>query len=69
MLFKEANTRYASQAWNPHQDNIYTQNNSKLSNGFTTQYLTTNFFLADAMLTMDRFMYIQVPINLAFLML
>ena len=48
MLLKEANTRYASQAWNPHQDNIYTQNNSKLSNGFTTQYLTTNFFLADA---------------------
>ena len=48
MLFKEANTRYANQAWDPHQDNVYTQNNSKLSNGFTTQYLTTNFFLADA---------------------
>ncbi len=48
MLFKEANSIYASQAWNPHQDNIYAQNNSKLSNGFTTQYLTTNFFLEDA---------------------
>ena len=48
MLFKEANTRYANQAWNPHQDNIYTQNKTELSNGFTTQYLTTNFFLADA---------------------
>tara|TARA_B100001248_G_scaffold262596_1_gene259865 strand:- start:1886 stop:2704 length:819 start_codon:yes stop_codon:yes gene_type:complete len=48
MLFKEANTRYASQAWNPHQDNIYPQNNSILKNGFTTQYLTTNFFLNDA---------------------
>ena len=48
MLFKEANTRYAKQAWNPHQDNIYPQNNSILENGFTTQYLTTNFFLNSA---------------------
>ena len=58
MLFKEANTRYASQAWNPHQDNIYTQNNSKLSNGFTTQYLTTNFFLADASSTDNGSLYV-----------
>lgn len=48
MLFKEANTRYALQAWNPHQDNIYVKNTSKLNNGFTTQYLTTNFFLDNA---------------------
>ena len=48
MLFKEANTRYARQAWNPHQDNIYPQNNSILENGFTTQYVTTNFFLNNA---------------------
>ncbi len=48
MLFKEANTRYAKQAWNPHQDNIYPKNNSVLENGFKTQYLTTNFFLNKA---------------------
>ena len=48
MLFKEANTRYAKQAWHPHQDNIYPQNNSTLKNGFNTQYLTTNFFLEDS---------------------
>ena len=48
MLFKEANTRYALQAWNPHQDNIYVKNSSSLNNGFTTQYLTTNFFLDSA---------------------
>lgn len=48
MLFKEANTRYAKQAWNPHQDNVYVQNNSTKNNGYTTQYITTNFFLNDA---------------------
>ena len=48
MLFKEANTRYAKQAWHPHQDNIYPRNNNTLKNGFNTQYLTTNFFLEDA---------------------
>ena len=46
VFFKEANTDMSGVE--SHQDNIYTQNNSKLSNGFTTQYLTTNFFLADA---------------------
>lgn len=35
MLFKEANSPYASQAWNPHQDNAYPQN----PNG---QYITIN---------------------------
>ncbi len=48
MLFKEANTRYAEQAWHPHQDNIYPKNNRTLKNGFNTQYLTTNFFLEDS---------------------
>jgi len=48
MLFKEVNTRYAKQAWNPHQDNIYVKNKSTLNNNFTTQYLTTNFFLDSA---------------------
>jgi len=38
MLFKEAGTRYADQAWRPHQDNSYPQSpNSK--------YITTNMFL------------------------
>lgn len=41
MLFKEAGTRYARQAWNPHQDNTYPRNENK-------QYITTNLFLADA---------------------
>lgn len=49
MLFKEANSIYASQAWEPHQDNSYPRNeNSSLLNGFTTQYITTNFFLLDS---------------------
>mgnify|MGYP001160900260 FL=1 len=48
MLFKEAETRYAKQSWHPHQDNIYPRNNTILKNGFTTQYLTTNFFLEDS---------------------
>ena len=41
MLFKEANSPYASQAWNPHQDNSYPQNENKA-------YITTNLFLSDA---------------------
>jgi len=41
MLFKEAFSRYATQAWQPHQDNAYPKN----KNG---QYITTNFFLSDA---------------------
>lgn len=41
VLFKEAGTRYAKQAWRPHQDNSYPQNQN-------AQYITTNLFLADA---------------------
>lgn len=41
MLFKQARTQYAAQAWNPHQDNSYPQS----PNG---RYMTTNLFLADA---------------------
>jgi len=41
MLFKEAGSPYASQAWEPHQDNAYPRN----SNG---QYITTNFFFEAA---------------------
>ena len=41
MLFKEANSKYASQAWSPHQDNSYPLN----PNG---QYITTNIFFKDA---------------------
>lgn len=40
-LFKEAGTRYALQAWNPHQDNSY----PLTPNG---EYTTINIFLADA---------------------
>ena len=40
MLFKEAGSTYASQAWNPHQDNAYGGN----KNG---KYITTNFWLED----------------------
>ena len=40
MLFKEAGSHYASQAWNPHQDNAYPQN----PNG---AYFTLNVALAD----------------------
>ncbi len=41
MLFKQAGSPYASQAWNPHQDNTYPRNANK-------QYITTNLFFADA---------------------
>ena len=40
-LFKERGTRWADQAWNPHQDNSYPQT----PNG---EYTTINIFLADA---------------------
>lgn len=40
-LFKEAGTRYALQAWNPHQDNSY----PLTPNG---EYTTINIFLANA---------------------
>jgi len=49
MLFKEANSAYAPQAWAPHQDNAYPRNeNFGHRNGFTTQYITTNFFMEGA---------------------
>lgn len=38
MLFKEAGTRYAEQAWRPHQDNSYPQSPN-------AKYITTNMFL------------------------
>ena len=41
MLFKEAASKYAPQAWNPHQDNAYPQS----KNG---KYITTNVWLEDA---------------------
>lgn len=41
MLFKEANTRYADQAWQPHQDNNYPRSPNNL-------YVTINLFLEDA---------------------
>ena len=41
MLFKEAQSTYSVQAWQPHQDNAYPKN----KNG---AYLTTNFFFRDA---------------------
>ena len=41
MLFKEANSNYSTQAWDPHQDNSYPRNLNGL-------YLTTNLFLSDA---------------------
>lgn len=41
VLFKAAGTRYASQAWQPHQDNSYAQ-------AKPGAYITTNIFLADA---------------------
>lgn len=41
ILFKEAGSPYAAQAWNPHQDNAYVQ----ASPG---AYVTTNTFLRDA---------------------
>ena len=37
MLFKEAGSRYAKQAWSPHQDNSYPLNPNQ-------QYITTNIF-------------------------
>jgi len=39
VLFKEAETQYAPQAWNPHQDNAYPQSEG--------HYLTINLALAD----------------------
>lgn len=41
VLFKEVGSPYASQAWNPHQDNAYPQ----APDG---AYVTVNLFLADA---------------------
>ena len=41
MLFKKAGSKYASQAWTPHQDNAYPRN----KNG---KYITTNFFFREA---------------------
>ena len=41
MLFKEAGSSYAHQAWNPHQDNAYPRNLKK-------RYITTNLFLLPA---------------------
>jgi ectoine hydroxylase-related dioxygenase (phytanoyl-CoA dioxygenase family) len=38
MLFKEAGSRYADQAWRPHQDNSYPQSPN-------AKYITTNIFL------------------------
>ena len=38
MIFKEAHSAYSGQAWNPHQDNRYIDN----ENG---QYITANWFL------------------------
>lgn len=42
IIFKEAGSTYASQGWNPHQDNAYTRSKNGL-------YITTNLFLADAL--------------------
>jgi phytanoyl-CoA hydroxylase len=41
MIFKEAYSSYASQAWAPHQDNRYIDN----ENG---QYITTNWFMRES---------------------
>lgn len=41
ILFKEAGSPYASQAWNPHQDNAYPQARDGA-------YITINLFLKDA---------------------
>lgn len=41
ILFKEAGSPYASQAWNPHQDNAYPQAKDGV-------YVTINLFLRDA---------------------
>ncbi len=40
ILFKQADSPYALQAWEPHQDNSYIKSNG--------QYITTNLFLEDA---------------------
>lgn len=46
MLFKQSGSRYATQAWDPHQDNAYPKNiTTNAKNGLKTQYITTNFFL------------------------
>lgn len=41
MLFKKTGTQYASQSWNPHQDNSYPQAAAGV-------YITVNIFLQDA---------------------
>lgn len=41
IIFKEPETQYGNQAWNPHQDNSYVMNPNHL-------YVTTNSFFADA---------------------
>lgn len=41
IIFKEPETQYGNQAWNPHQDNSYVLNPNRL-------YVTTNSFFADS---------------------
>jgi ectoine hydroxylase-related dioxygenase (phytanoyl-CoA dioxygenase family) len=49
MLFKEAFTFYASQAWSPHQDNSYIDSDTpEHPNGFNTQYITTNIYFNES---------------------
>lgn len=40
-IFKEAHSRYSSQAWKPHQDNFYPKSKN-------SAYITLNWFLRDA---------------------
>ena len=63
MLFKEAGSRYADQAWQPHQDNVYVQNNSKNHNGYNS-IRTTNFFYQMQIKQMGDYMCIQALISL-----
>lgn len=41
IIFKEPETQYGNQAWNPHQDNSYVLNPNRL-------YVTTNTFFSDS---------------------
>lgn len=41
VIFKEASSPYSSQAWSPHQDNRYIDNEN-------AQYITVNWFLRDS---------------------
>ena len=66
MLFKEAGSRYADQAWQPHQDNVYL--NIKIIMGTQLNTSRLIFFYQMQIKQMGDYMCIQALISLDYLM-